>query len=209
MHRVKPLIFFFLLLSLFVSSVALAEAPVVGKKAARKYFKKTRKKAARMVGGMDHYLAIHLGSFVSDDAYVWGEREKSEDLGDLTVGVTYRMGEWTDSMDFLIRFDFNSYKVDEEKPLKMSLLPMISFPDAQSRFPLYFGVGAGLGVFFKQSNGESDLSLDYQLVAGARFFEVLESTGFFIETGMKNHIHLFSDGQFNGIFATVGTVFSF
>ena len=59
------------------------------------------------------------------------------------------------------------------------------------------------------SEGESSLSLDYQLIAGARIFDVFENTGFLIETGMKNHVHLLSDGQFNGVFLTVGSVFTF
>jgi hypothetical protein len=86
---------------------------------------------------------------------------------------------------------------------------MIFFPDANSRFPLYFGGGAGLGVFFKQLENESALSFDYQLVAGARFFDLIDNFGLMIETGMKNHILLFSDGQFNGVFLTVGGVFNF
>jgi hypothetical protein len=47
------------------------------------------------------------------------------------------------------------------------------------------------------------------LVAGARFLNVIDTMGFMIETGLKNHIHLLSDGQFNGVFVNVGTVFTF
>ena len=57
--------------------------------------------------------------------------------------------------------------------------------------------------------GESFLAVQYQLVAGARLFNVVGQTGFFIESGLKNHINLLSDGQFNGYFLTVGTIFTF
>ncbi|MCB0369349.1 MAG: hypothetical protein KDD45_07815, partial [Bdellovibrionales bacterium] len=96
-----------------------------------------------------------------------------------------------------------------EKPLKMSILPVLIFPEASSKFPLYFGVGAGLGVFFKQVQDESNVSFDYQLFMGARFFNVYGSTGFFIETGLKNHLHITSDGQFNGSYLAAGAVFTF
>jgi hypothetical protein len=61
----------------------------------------------------------------------------------------------------------------------------------------------------KQIADESILALDYSLVAGARFLNVIDTMGFMIETGLKNHIHLLSDGQFNGVFVNVGTVFTF
>lgn len=83
------------------------------------------------------------------------------------------------------------------------------FPDASSKFPLYFGVGAGLGVFVKQLSGESAMSLDYQVLAGARFFDLFNNAGFFLEAGLKNHMHMLSDGQFNGTFVAAGSVFTF
>ena len=91
----------------------------------------------------------------------------------------------------------------------MALVPMIMFPDSGSRFPLYFGFGAGPGVFFSQLAGKSYFALNYELIAGARLFNVLQDVGFFIETGLKNNILLLSDGQFNGLWLNVGAIFTF
>lgn len=115
-------------------------------------------------------------------------------------------------MDLNLRIDFIQYKISgtgEQKPLKMSIIPLITFPDASSKFPLYFGFGVGPGVFFRQTDNEASLALDYQLIAGARFFDVFENAGFFIETGLKNHLQLWNAGQFNGTFLSAGAVFSF
>jgi len=200
--------------------------PRVGRRAAAKYFEKrdpdseepqpkqeeTHSSASGLNGPNDHYLAIHFGKMMSSVAYDWGNDAKQTNVGDWTAGVTYRMGEWKNSMDLNLRVDFISYKIDangETKPLKMSLLPLITFPDATSRFPLYFGFGIGPGVFFRQADNEATLSLDYQLIAGARFFDVVDSTGFFIETGLKNHLQLWNSGQFNGTFLSAGAVFTF
>jgi hypothetical protein len=155
-----------------------------------------------------HFLALHIGGYVDSAAYKWGPDE-AKDVGKLTAGVTYRMGEWTNTMDLLLRVDFNSFDLAGSKPLKMSILPMIVFPEAESKFPLYFGIGAGPGIFFKQLSQESNLSLDYQLIAGVRLFDLIENVGFSIETGLKNHLHLLSDGQHNGVFVAGGVVFSF
>jgi hypothetical protein len=193
-----------------------AQKPRTGKKAAVKYFKGKGKKPGpakkqRWLAGTDaaHYLGLHLGHFIDSDAYAWGEEDRTNGAGKLTIGVTYRLGEWINSMDLLFRGDFNSYSLKEDKAIKFSLLPMVTFPDARSKFPLYFGGGLGVGIFFKQLSEESSLSFDYQLVAGARFFDVFQTTGFTLEFGMKNHVHLLSDGQFNGVYVAVGTVFTF
>lgn len=185
-----------------------------GRGAAQKYFQRRQsqprasspRRSPAQAG--DRYLSLHVGTFFDENSYSWG-RSSQEDIGKFNAGVTYRIGQWVNSMDLLFRADYNAYELNEGRASKLSLLPLITFPDASSRFPLYFGGGAGLGVFFKQIPGEESLSFDYQLVAGARFFDLLEGFGVMVETGMKNHVLLLSDGQFNGVFFSIGGVFNF
>ncbi len=196
------------------STMPYKQPAPVGRNAAEKYMgvkPNGRSPSSNSIGADTHYLAVHLGTFVDDSAYNWAQSGEANDVGSLSAGVTYRIGEWTNSMDLLFRGDFNSYAVGSKGRLvKLSLLfPTIIFPDAASGFPLYFGAAVGLGVFFKQAEDESALSFDYQILGGVRFFDVFENTGFFFETGMKNHINLLSDGQFNGVFVSVGSVFTF
>lgn len=184
--------------------------PQVGKKAADQYFLKRKQKSWKSPSGVDHYLTLHGGVFYSDKAYQWGHAEKDEKgIGNLTTGVSYRIGQWVGSMDLLIRADLITFHLDETQLKKMSLLPLIAFPEANSRFPLYFGGGIGLGVFFEQIDKESPISLDYQLFAGIRLFELIGSMGLTFEFGMKNHLHLLSDGQYSGTFASMGFLFTF
>jgi hypothetical protein len=202
-------------------SVAQAdELPKVGRRAAAKYFEKREPSAQNegsqssevsSGGSSDHYLALHVGRMMSSQSYEWGQGNQT-DVGEMTAGVTYRVGEWKNSMDLNIRMDFIEYKVagnGEQKPLKLSLIPLVTFPDASSKFPLYFGFGAGPGIFFRQTENEASLSLDYQLIAGARFFDIFENAGFFVESGLKNHLQLWNSGQFNGTFLSAGAVFTF
>ena len=197
-------------------------SPRVGRRAAAKYMSPKRPDEAADESSesttdrtpssgtsSDHYLAIHLGWFVNDNAYKWGAPDNQTNVGRYNFGLTYRMGEWVNSMDLLFRFDVSQINLAEGKVTKFSILPVITFPDATSRFPLYFGAGLGLGVFGTQIAGESALSLDYQLLAGARFFNIWGTTGVFVEGGIKNHLFLLSDGQFNGTFIATGLVFTF
>lgn len=206
--------FLLMILPIFLGSVAWAQdsEPVVGRDAAARYFQKRDVSAEghnSLGGASDHYLALYYGRLMSSQSYDWGVHGAEEDVGKNNFGLTYRVGEWVNSMDLNLRVDYTDYELSGEKPSKLSFLPLITFPDATSRFPLYFGMGVGLGVFLKQINSKSAISLDYQLVAGARFFNVFENTGFFIEAGLKNHIFLLSSGQYNGTFLAGGLVFTF
>lgn len=192
-----------------------SEAPKTGRQKAQEYFQSDSEKSkgsssasSSSVGSTDHYLAIHFSRFMQSETWRWGQPGKEKNTGRSGFGVTYRFQEWGQS-DLSVRFELNEYHVVDQKPMKFSIMPVILFPEAGSQFPLYFGAGAGLGVFFKQIDKESSISFDYQLFMGARFFNIYGSSGFFIETGIKNHIHLVSDGQFNGTYLSLGALFTF
>lgn len=201
--------------------------PVVGKKAADKYFGRTPaaaidvtdsgredaddasdRRSSYGVGNGEEMMMLSLGTFMNSSAYNWKGSDKREDLGRLSYGVTYLFDRWS-KLDTNLRLDFNEYKLGDDRALKLSIMPLWTFPAVETRFPIYFGFGMGLGVFFQQVPEESNLSFDYQLVAGARFMDLFQNFGFFVEAGLKNHLHLLSDGQFNGTALTAGAVFSF
>jgi len=189
-----------------------------GRKAAARYMnrkvsksKKNTNSSSREPAAVDraHFMMVHIGTFLDSQAYQWGKTSGWDDKARLNLGVTYRFGEWTNSMDLLFRGEFNTFSFDGESPYKISFMPVIMFPDASSEFPLYFGAGGGLGVFFKQVSAESSLSIDFTIFGGVRFFDVFEFGGLFGEVGLKNHVHFLSDGQFNGVYISTGMIFSF
>lgn len=198
-----------LILTSLVSVNVYAQAPVVGRDAAAKYFEKRAPTQSSLGGSEDHFLMLHFGRYMNSQSYDWSRNGATEDIGGNSYGLTYRVGEWYNSMDLHIRVDYSEFRIDDKSVSKLSFMPIITFPDAKSRFPLYFGAGIGGGVFMSQVDNKSPLSLDYQVILGARFFNVFENTGFFIEGGLKNHLHVLSSGQFNGAFLAGGMVFTF
>lgn len=188
---------------------------IVGRKAAQKFMgqkspeaEATSERSPASSSSDAHYLAIHFGSFLGDDSYKWGSDHETN-TGKFNMGVTYRLGEWVHSADFAFRIDFMSYSLSSGTANKLSLLPAIIFPDSSSHFPIYFGAAVGPGFYLKQISGQSPISIDYQIFLGARFFNLIQNTGFFVEAGLKDHIHLLSNGQFNGSFVALGALFTF
>lgn len=202
-----------------------ADRPLVGRKAAARYLANGPKDSQEVKEVSDtpaasestnsspargeDLLMLGLGSFLNSRSYEWDGVNTIVDPGHLSYGVTYMFGEWS-KFDLSFRMDFNDYRlVGDDRASKLSLLPLLTFPQANRNFPLYFGIGAGLGVFFEQVNRESNISFDYQLVMGLRFQDLIENIGFFTELALKNHLHLTTVGQFNGTALTAGVVFSF
>lgn len=206
--------------SLVTSTAFAGGAPLVGKKAAAKYFQAkgdSSYEAAPVprypstiesLGSDDHYMALGISTYTSSKAYKWGLNSE-KDVAKTGVDMTYRLTQDYELFDEVIRLSFNTYRVAGDKAQKMSFLYGMTFPDATSKFPLYFGFAVGPGIFFKQIDGESTIALDYQMFLGLRLFNLFESTGFFVEGGIKNHLHLTSDGQLNGTYVSAGAVFTF
>lgn len=207
------------LLSAFSARAQMVEVTdkMDGEQKARQYFegqksakgKKKRAPASEGGGGSaPHYLSLHLGTYVDDQAYRWSGGDQ-HNVGQVNVGVTYRLGEWVNTADFMIRSEYSAYSLDDGSARKLDFIAMLMFPDSSSRFPLYFAAGIGPGFYLKQLHGHSSMSLDYQIVGGVRFLNVFDRLGFLAEFGMKSDFQLFSPGQFNGLFAGVGTVWTF
>lgn len=184
------------------------EVKEVGRGAAAKYLSKESAETSSRSSSNSNYLYILAGPYINSASYAWKGSDKRTGIAKNSYGVTYLFDQWH-NIDVNIRADFNDFIVDDERLLKMSLMPLWTLPLVETRFPLYFGLGAGLGIFFKQVDEESNLSFDYQLVMGIRVPDLLENVGPVIEFGMKNHIHLVSDGQLNATVLTVGAIFSF
>jgi hypothetical protein len=206
-----------ILITLIVPVLVFAgEAPRVGRKAAARYFE-ANPESNRDPAQSDYnnssatgesLLMIHAGAFTESTSYKWQGDPKQTGIGKATYGVTYLYDHWG-KIDTNIRLDFIEFKLGEDRATKLSLMPLWTFPMAETRFPLYFGFGAGVGIFFTQIEGESNLSLDYQLLAGARFLDIIDNLGAFVEYGLKNHLHLLSDGQYNSTALSGGVVFTF
>jgi hypothetical protein len=183
--------------------LSLAEAQAVGREAAQKYFVAD----SELKEPSTNLLMIHYGQFVNSDAYSWADQSPVDGAGLSTVGVTYGLDRWS-GFDVNIRVDIMNYNVGGTAAQQLAVMPLITFPRSQSKFPIYFGVGAGPGIFTQQLTNKSALALDYELLVGARFTDLYQGVGTFIEGAMKNDFFALSTGQFIGTALEFGLVFS-
>lgn len=215
-HKIMALKVFIFILSF--SCAQISQAKVVGRRAAQAYMgvkpdhadsAESKESSSPNSTSWVRYMQIYAGGFLTDKTYNWGG-EAQKNKGNWFLGFNYRLGEWNSTADFSLRVEYQTFELNQGPARKLSTTFLFTLPDAPSKFPVYFGVALGPGFFLKQIKDESTISLDYQLLLGIRLFDMIDSGGFFIETGIKDHILLLSDGQFSeGFFMSAGAVFTF
>ncbi len=204
---------------LIFAVVQQAPASSPGKAAAMKYFTKKRPKttesrepAAQVVRqsvnsksydpGHSRLLALAVGSLINSKNYQWTEEQQLsgwngelfyQDASEGYFGHGYHL-------------ELQKYAAFDEEFSKISFLFSFTFPRRLS-FPVYLGVAGGPGYFTKQLRGESAFSFDYKAYVGFRLNEVYSQ--YFVQAGIKNHIHVLSDGQFIGWFVSSGVAYRF
>ena len=202
-----------------ISLNLFAEAPKVGRSAAARYFQNEKAAERRGLANesessstnqrKEHYMAIGIGTFSESTAYNWGQSGKEEKIGKWGADLTYRFAEQEYLFDQALKVSYVQFGPANQEASKLSFLYAVTLPEAGSKFPLYFGAAGGLGLYLKQLEKESVISLDYQLYLGLRAFNIFDTMGLFVEGGLRNHLHVTSDGQFNGTFLSLGSVFVF
>jgi hypothetical protein len=215
---------YIILFLMLICAAANAAAPKVGRTAAAKYFQAKGGTPAdyseiqqpprypssiESLSSEDHYLAFGFATSTQSDSYNWGQSIKEDDVAQFGIDMTYRLTQEGSLFDQAMRLSYSAFKPAGQRASKLSFMYAMTLPDAGAKFPLYFGLALGPGVFLKQLPDESPISFDYQLFLGLRLFNIFEKTGFYIEGGMRNHLLLTSDGQLNGTFVSAGAVFTF
>ena len=116
-----------------------------------------------------------------------GSTSHNTGAGRMTAEMTYRMGALSALADWSLRVDYLGYGLPDGNAAELAFSPVLMIPEATSKFPVYFGIGAGPGIFVQQVSQQSSICMNYQIFGGLRFYDVLENTGFFVEAGLKNN----------------------
>jgi hypothetical protein len=199
----------------FLCSIFLVLAPLVagaaptGRAAALKYFSSQAKqqvvtRSPSEVGlslGGQRLLAVAVGSLINSRSYNWTE----ESAPGWNVELFYQSA----SEGYFAKgfhLELQKFAIDQQELSKVAFLYSFTFPRRLS-FPVYIGVAAGPSYFIRQSQNESHFAFDYKAYLGLRLHQ--KHSQYFIQSGVKNHVHVLSDGQFVGWFISSGVAYTF
>lgn len=204
-QTVRLLVLFMLLLA----GVQQVEAVETGKRAAMKYFTggakkqiKTRQTASISPTQPGHrILALAVGSLVNSRNYNEGQGQY---MGWNAEAFYLKADQGYFAKGY--HLEMQKFSTHLRELTKLSFLLSFSFPRRLS-FPVYLGVAAGPGFFLKQNKGKSQFSFDYKAYLGLRLNQ--ENSQYFLQTGVKNHVLVLSDGQFVGWFVSSGVAYTF
>jgi len=193
-----------------VLSMSKAFAVDVGKDAAMKYFTGKPSRTPSSSSNIsitspqstdyDRLLSVAIGGLIQTKSYGWSEQS----VQGWNLEAAYQsQGDY-----FLTGYalDFQKFVNEGEELSKIAFLFSVSFPRRQT-FPVYIGVSAGPGFFLKQKKDESQFSFDYKAYMGMRLSQSYSL--FFLEGGVKNHLHILTDGQFIGWYMSSGVAYRF
>jgi hypothetical protein len=163
----------------------------------------SRQTASRSVEPIERERLIGLtfGSLVQSESYNW----TTGDVGGWSLEASYMNAE----EGYLAQgyhLEMQKFSADNQELTKLSFLFSLTFPRRLS-FPVYLGVAVGPGFFMQQQEGESEFTIDYKAYLGLRLNQ--NHGQYFVQAGVKNHLHVLSDGQFIGWFVSSGVAYKF
>jgi hypothetical protein len=141
---IVKLLVFFASLVIGVSQSDAAGAPVVGRNAAAKYFKKTGQDSGsdryiasdteEKEGDFKRYMMFGGSLFTSSEAYQWAGLTKEKDVAKAGVDMSYRLSQYNELLDYALRVSFNEYSANGNRASKLSILYSAMLPDAARNF---------------------------------------------------------------------------
>lgn len=146
-------------------------------------------------------VGLSVGGLFNSKSYGWMD----ESFKGWSVEATYQ----SPMAGYFARgfhLEYQKYITDRADLGKVSFLMSFTFP-RRVDFPVFLGVAAGPGYFTKQIKNESEFTIDYKGYVGLRFTQ--QNAQYYLQSGIKNHVHMLSDGQFISWYLSSGVAYKF
>ena len=127
-----------------------------------------------------------------------------------TLGFDQKITEIPYFGDFRLLFSLFYAKLEKRRAVLVEITPRISVPEIQTAFPLYIGLGAGLGFYPHYIVRKiPSLSVSGQIFTGLRLLDLYHNLGFSGELNLRVHSPFNELKIYLEIFGQFGFVFSF
>ena len=173
----------------------------------RNYFS-SRKANVETHQGSPRHLALYLGTSLFGET---ADQDTSKPFSTILVGLSQRVKEFSTIGDLSIRVELLTMKfADGEREWLVDVVPVFSLPDVRSGFPVYVGVGGGIGLFPRHIvRKRPTLSLNARFLAGIRIIDWYENIGFLGEVSAKIQVPFYDNKMYLEILLNFGGLFSF
>ena len=200
-------IFYFLLCSFFFLSWGKETSSKDSKKSGYRYIIDNYFSKSRAFGDYDNYsrhFTIHSGlSFYRESTI-----KSFNPFSTFTLGFNQKIKEVSNVGDLNLQISIFSSQLATRRSTLLEITPQFSVPEIRAGFPLYVGVGAGVGFYPRHIVKKiPTLSVNSQFFIGLRFLDIYHNVGFSTELNLRVHspfnelkVYLETLGQFGLIF---------
>ncbi len=142
--------------------------------------------------------------------YREGTSKTFKPFSSFIVGFNQKVTDISYLGDLNLQWSVFSTRLERHRVFFLEVTPRISFPEVQAAFPLYIGLGAGVGFYPRYLVRKvASVSLNGQVFMGFRLLELYHNLGFSSEINLKMY-HPFSEtSNYLDVLCQMGLIFSF
>ena len=190
---------FFFLISCFVP--VKAEGGSGYTDSVKSYFSKKEEPAPHR-----RSMLLYVGSSV----YSAAKGFKGDPFASVILGFRQQFKEVMGIGDFSLKTEIQSLKLKTGRATQINVTPVFSLPGAGSGFPVYVGLGGGIGFYpYFILDSKPSLSVNLQLFTGLRLLNLYENLGVNGELALHAHIPFREERLYMETITSLGLIFSF
>ena len=151
-------------------------------------------------------MVLYLGSAVYSGAKTF----KRKPFSSFIAGFRQQIWKISNIGDISLKTEIQSFLLKTGRATQINVNPVFSLPDTENGFPIYVGLGAGIGFYpYYILMGEPSLSLNGQFFTGLRLVNLYENLGLSAELVLNMHVPFKESQLYMETIASLGLLFSF
>ena len=197
---------------IFCTGVSFADSEVDSKEKKKGYGYTLKKyfSGRKKIPSSSSYrnMVLYVGSSLYSDSTA--KNFKSIPFSSVIAGFRQPIREVPQVGDFSLKTEIQNFRLKTDRVTQINITPLFSLPEAQSKFPVYVGLGIGFGFYpYFILAGKPALSLNGQLFAGLRLINLYKNLGLNGEVVLNMHVPFKERELYMETIANLGLLFSF
>jgi len=125
------------------------------------------------------------------DFYRISSKKQFNPISSVFLSFTQDIKKFENIGDLQLRASLMASELESDKEISLELTSLFTFPEIETRFPVYFGLGLGFGFYpFYIIEKKPSFSFHSPFLLGLRFFELYSNLGAGAELDLRIHFPL-------------------